>query len=343
MKTAALAISMSMATITGWHDLPALPQALGGQTAGMSHGALLVVGGSRFDRPPYDGGTKEWVDTLHVLAAGETAWRSFPLGVPRAYACAVSYGEAVYVVGGANAKGPLADVLRIEWLEERPRLSAAPALPRPLMQHGCALSGSLLYVVGGQSHTDEVPASASLQVLDLAAQEQGWRELPPLPGAGRILPVCGALGSGLHVFGGAELRAGPNGQVTRRYLRDGWRFEPGVGWRTAAPLPRAVVAAPAVALSKRTLAVFGGDDGALDGRMAELRERHPGFPRGTLLFDADRGVWQEGEALPVSLVTTAAVLRNGHVVIAGGEDRPGHRSARVLTLEAQALTAKAQP
>lgn len=333
MKAVALLWTLSAAAATGWHDLPALPQALGGQTAGVSHGALLVIGGSRFDRPPYDGGTKEWMDTIHVLTPGAAAWRSFPMGAPRAYACAVSYENAVYVVGGANAEGVLSSGLRIEWRDDRPSIEAIPALPRPLTQHACGLSGSRLYVVGGMSTATATTASASLFMLDLADLKKGWSELEPLPAAGRILPACGVLDSALYVFGGAELLAAANGQPVRRYRRDGWRYEVGKGWKAVAALPRPAVAAPTVAASHAALTVFGGDDGVLDGRAAELRERHPGFSRATLVYDAARDAWTEGPALPVSLVTTAAVHWQSRIVIPGGEDRPGHRSARVLSIQ----------
>ncbi|QOY86450.1 Kelch repeat-containing protein [Paludibaculum fermentans] len=331
MKAVALLWTLSVAAPADWHDLPALPQALGGQTAGVSHGALLVVGGSRFDRPPYDGGSKEWLDPLHVLVPGETSWRTFSIGGPRAYACAVSYGEAVYVVGGATAEGAIASVLRIEWQAGRPTIDTAPALPRPLTQHACALSGSRLYVLGGQATA--TAASASLLVLDLSDPKKGWMELEPIPAAGRVLPVFSALGASLYVFGGAELRPGENGQPARRYLMDGWRYEPGKGWKSVAALPRPVVAAPSAAISPTVMAIFGGDDGTLDGRAAELRERHPGFSRTTLVYDAARDAWTEGPALPVGLVTTSAVVWQDRIVIPGGEDRPGHRSGRVLSIE----------
>ncbi len=331
MKAVALLWTLSAAASAGWYDLPTLPQALGGQTAGVSHEALLVVGGSRFDRPPYDGGTKEWMDSIHVLARGAAVWRTFPLGAPRAYACAVSYGEAVYVVGGANAEGALASVLRIEWQAGRPRIEAAPALPRPLSQHACALSGSRLYVLGGQATA--AAASASLLMLDLADLRKGWIELEPVPAAGRVLPVFAALGASLYVFGGAELRPGESGQPVRRYLKDGWRYEPGKGWKAVAALPGPAVAAPSAPISPTSLAIFGGDDGALDGRAAELRERHPGFSRATLVYDSARDAWTQGPILPLGLVTTAAVLWQDRIVIPGGEDRPGHRSARVLSTE----------
>lgn len=338
-----MALTWSTAVAAGWNDLPPLGQALGGQSAGVSHRALLVVGGSRFDRPPYAGGTKEWVDTLQVLLAGATAWRSFALGTPRAYACAVSSGEAVYVVGGSNARGHLADGVRIEWDGRAPRVEALPALPRPLAQHACAVRGSRLYVLGGQSRPDETTASARLLELDLQAPGTGWRELVALPAEGRIFPVFAALGDSLYAFGGAEVLPGAGGTPARRYLKDGWQYRPGAGWSAAAALPSPRVAAPAAVLSDTTLAVFGGDDGALAGRAAELGERHPGFARDSFLFDAVKNAWSEGVPLPVGLVTTAAVRWRDQIVIVGGEDRPGHRSARVPAIPVDALRARKTP
>jgi N-acetylneuraminic acid mutarotase len=337
MMALTVALAFMAASGDGWRDLAPLPQALGGQTAGVSHGALLVAGGSRFDRPPYDGGVKQWVDTLYVLTPDAAAWRTFALGSPRAYGCAVSYGEAVYVVGGSNARGHLSDVLRIEWDGTRPHIDTLPALPLPLAQHACALAGSELLVIGGQSQPDELSASARLLALDLAAPAKGWRELAPLPGPGRILPACAALGSDLYVFGGAAIGAGADGKPVRTYLKDGWRYRVKGGWSKVASLPHPLVAAPALALSATRLAIFGGDDGVLAGQAAVLRERHPGFARATLVFDAPSGAWIEREALPVSLVTTAAVCWRGNAVIAGGEDRPGHRSSRVVAVGAAAL------
>ncbi|MGC4052985.1 MAG: hypothetical protein QM757_26975 [Paludibaculum sp.] len=334
MKKVALLWTLSAAAASGWHDLPALPQSLGGQAVGVSHGALLVMGGSRFDRPPYDGGTKEWADSIHVLAPGAAVWRTFPMGAPRAYTCAVSYGDAVYLAGGANAEGPVASVLRVEWLAQRAKVSIVAPLPHALSQHGCGLIGSRLFVVGGLTSASATSASASLFILDLADPREGWKELEPLPAPGRILAACGVMGSSFYMFGGAELRAGSDGQPLRRYLRDGWRYTPGKGWTAAAPLPKPVVAAPALPISNSILAVFGGDDGALDGRAAELRERHPGFSRTTFLYDSLRDTWTEGPSLPVGLVTTGAVDWQSRIVIPGGEDRPGHRSARVLSIDA---------
>jgi len=312
VKSVALAMSFAAAVSGGWQELPPLPLALGGQMVGVSRGALVVAGGSRFDKPPYEGGAKEWVDTIQVFDNG---WKTFRLPWRRAYGCAASDGAAVWLFGGSDERGAHTDVARLEWTGSEIQLSAGPALPRAVSQAGCAQLGTRVYLVGGA----EQPRGVLM--LDLSALDEGWRELAPLPGPGRLLPVCGAIGDTLYVFGGAEL--GADGK--RRYLNDGWRLSAGQ-WTKAPELPRPVVAAPALSRDGR-ITVFGGDDGSLDGRMAELKERHPGFSRAVLEFD---GQWRERAQMPVSLVTTGAALWQDQLVVAGGEDRPGHRSARVL-------------
>ncbi len=47
-----------------WQKLPDLPQPSGGQLAGVSGGALLVIGGSYFKVSIFEGGTKLWLDTI---------------------------------------------------------------------------------------------------------------------------------------------------------------------------------------------------------------------------------------------------------------------------------------
>jgi N-acetylneuraminic acid mutarotase len=91
-----------------------------------------------------------------------------------------------------------------------------------------------------------------------------------------------------------------------------------------------VIAAPSAPLGSSRIVVFGGDDGALAARVAELGDRHPGFSRDVLAYDIAANTWTSIGTMPRSLVTTTAVPVGDAIVIAGGEDRPGHRSAAVL-------------
>jgi N-acetylneuraminate epimerase len=307
-----------------WQDLPPLPQATSGQFAGTSKGALVVVGGSSFNKPPYDGGTKEWLDTVFVLAADAGDWQTFHAPRAMAYGASVSWRDQLIIAGGSDGRVNYRETYRVEWTGNRVAFVPLPALPIPLANCEAALAGDYMYVFGGQQTPTASTASNELLRLDLAHPNNGWTKLKPLPGPARILPVFAAQGNELYVFGGAELTA--NG---RRYLTDGWHFRSGGGWRAAPPPPFAMVAAPTVSLGG-SIFVFGGDDGANAKRADELREWHPGFSKDVYEFRGAEETWVRRSALPTGLVTTTAVLWRGQVMIPGGEDRPGHRSAQVV-------------
>ena len=75
------------------------------------------------------------------------------------------------------------------------------------------------------------------------------------------------------------------------------------------------------------LLVIGGDDGSQLHRQPPID--HPGFPRDILHYHADANKWTTAGTAPFSLVTTPATSRDGEIVIAGGESRPGVRSPEV--------------
>ena len=63
------------------------------------------------------------------------------------------------------------------------------------------------------------------------------------------------------------------------------------------------------------------------------RDDHPGFPKTVLAYHTITDTWTELGEMTEALVTTSATRWNGRIVIASGEDRPGHRSPHVLALE----------
>jgi iduronate 2-sulfatase len=315
-------------------QLPDLPQAGGGQMAGVSDGTLLVVGGSYFKTSIFEGGQKLWLDTILALEPNGEAWKpAGRLDHPLGYGAAVSVDDGVIVIGGSDGARHYADVWRLRWKDGRLEKSALPALPQPLANMGAAVIGRTIFVAGGQSAPASTEATKTIFALDLGAREPKWKALGPIPGPARILPVVVAQGGALFVVSGAELLAGADGKVSRRYLNDGWRYSPGAdgdGWRRIADVPRPVVAAPAIEDGSSRVLVFGGDDGVNAHRVFELKDNHPGFSRDILAYDTATDKWSKTGETPVSLVTTTAVRWRGAVVIPGGEDRPGHRSARVL-------------
>jgi N-acetylneuraminic acid mutarotase len=310
-----------------WQQLPDLPQPLGGQMVGVHNGALLVAGGSYFETPPWDGGPKLWVDTVYALSAPNASWQTFHLPGAFGYAGSVSTPEGVLLIGGGNSAANRREVLRLVWNGSTLQISLLPPLPVPLANAGAGYLGGKAYVVGGQESPTATAASAALYSFDPASAL--WRKEADLPGPARILPAVAVAGDHLYVCSGAQLSAGPDGKPARRYLQDAWRFSPASGWESLPAAPRPAVAATSWGTDAGFF-VFGGDDGSLAAQ-PDLRERHPGFPRDVLFFNPERRIWETISRMPAGLVTTGATLWHDRIVIAGGEDRPAHRSAEVFS------------
>ena len=328
-----LAFAADLADRLEWRDLPALPLALGGQFAGVSNGALLAVGGSGFEVSIFEGGQKKWHDSIYVLEPGASGWQlAGRLDHPLAYGGSVTVTDGVICIGGSSSERHFADVFRLSRASSgKLEKTQLPSLPSPCANLGAAVLGNVLYVAGGQLAPISTQAMRQLWALDLSVPSAQWRELEALPGPGRILPVMTAQNGALYVFSGAELSRGADGGAVRRYLADGWRYQPSHGWSPVASPPRPVVAAVAAPYGQSHVFVFGGDDGGNAARIWELKETHPGFSRDVLAFHTITNTWTRMGDLPESLVTTTAVRWQNRTIIPGGEDRPGHRSARVLS------------
>lgn len=315
-----------------WTSLPELPLPLSGHFAGTSNGALIVVGGTNFPVPLFEGGTKEWYGSVYTLSAGEKKWRK-RLELPHsiAYGGSVSSAAGLVCIGGGDAARHYRDVFRLESAKSGAvrKVNLAP-LPEPVAFFGAALIGETAYVAGGQSGPKSTEASAEVRSLDLSAKGAKWVDLPPIPGPGRILAAVAAQDGALYVFGGCELRRGPDGKAVRNYLTDAYCYRPGKGWKRIADLPAPVSAAPSIAHGPSHILVFGGDDGANATRVMELKDKHPGFSRKILAYHTITDTWAQLGTLPQGLVTTNAVTWEGKIAIPGGEDRPGHRSSAVL-------------
>lgn len=313
-----------------WRELPSLPQSLGGQFVGVVAGELVVAGGSFFDTPPWAGGKKQFADTVYRLRRGAAAWETAGrLPEPLAAGTAVTTPDGLLCLGGQGAAGHSRRCVRLRLRDGVAVFDELPELPESAAMLAGALSGNTVYVTGGQPTPTATAALATWWALPLDAPEPAWRSLPPAPGPGRIYPVVAAVGEDVYVASGATLTGSLGPPLGRRFLDDVWRFRPGSGWSAVRPLPHAVQAGVGLAW-KGELVVFGGNDGSLADREWEVRERHPGFRREVYRFDAAANQWREIGRMPHSLVTTGVVASDDEFVIAGGEDRPAHRSARVF-------------
>jgi N-acetylneuraminic acid mutarotase len=330
-------LSVSTSTVAAatlaWSPLPSLPDKEGfaGSFAGVSRGELMVAGGTNFpDKRPWEGGTKVWYDTVYALSAEPgQQWRKVGV-LPRAngYGVSITTDEGVIVVGGGNATENFRDVYLMRLESGKAKRYPMPALPRACAFMTGARLGNTIYIAGGIETPSATKALGTFWALDLDRLDQGWLTLPSWPGEERILACMGSLDGSLCLCSGARLKAGADGKAEREWLKDAYRYTPNQGWNKIADLPRVAVAAPSPApVVNDKLLVLGGDDGALVN--FEPKDKHPGFPREILAYDAKANAWQPMGELPFSLVTSPCVIWDGRIIVPGGEARPGKRSAAV--------------
>lgn len=301
--------------------------------AGVANGRLIVAGGANFpDKRPWEGGTKVWYDQVWCLDHPEGNWRQIGrLPKPLGYGVSLTVSEGVLCLGGSDAAGhyDTCFLLRVD-AQGRPQTDPLPSLPRPCAQFCGALIGRVVFVAGGLEKPDAVEALRTFWTLDLDHLDRGWQSLPPWPGEGRLLATAGTLDGRVYLVGGAALKPDLDGKAQRVWLRDAWRYTPGQGWEALADLPGAAVAAPTpMPLHAGRLLLLGGDDGA---QIHLPPEQHQGFSKVILAYDPASHAWLPGGTLPLGLVTTPSVVWRDHLILPGGEKKPGFRSTEVWAL-----------
>jgi len=317
--------------ILTWGALPDLPQAISGHFAGVSNDVLIVAGGAHFPVSLFEGGQKVWLHSIYALAHSRKKWRMVSkLDRGLAYGATITTDDGLLCIGGGDSERNYAEVFKLRWSDGQIRRTPLSDLPKPCAMLSAALLDNTIYVAGGQDSPTATAAMENFWALNLSKSKPRWETLQPWPGPARILPVAAAQDGAFYLISGCELFVGEDGKVFRRYLNDAYRFRPGKGWEKIADVPTPVVAAPSIALGQSHILVFGGDDGENADRVWELKDKHPGFSREILAFHTITNTWVKMGTLPAGLVTTAAVRWGDNIVIPGGEDRPGHRSAEVL-------------
>lgn len=338
MKTLALALTMAAslhAAEMKWSQLPPIPDAEGfaASFAGVSGGALIVAGGANIAGEKWgETFVKKWYDSIWVLAEPDGAWaKAGKLPQPLGYGVSVSADDSVLCFGGSDEGGHHAMGFRMQWKAGALSHEAMPSLPRPFANACWALVGRTIYVAGGIEAPTATAAMKTFWALDLDMPNSQWRELEPWPGPARMLAVAASLDGSFYLMSGAALRADADGKPVREFLRDAYRFTPGKGWERLADLPRPAVAAPSPAAAKDgRVYVTTGDDGK--NVTFQPVEKHPGFPRDTLVLDARANSWSTLPGAPFSRATVPVVEWRGRFVIPNGEVRPRVRTNEVWTL-----------
>lgn len=295
-----------------WKDLPPLPQALGGAFAGVLDNTLIVAGGSYWRGAPWiPGSEKIYSGVIYSLTPGARRWRTLgQLPSPSGYGASFVHDKALWLVGGQDSTGPQRAILSID---SKGQVTQRGQLPSPLMMMASTQLNGQFFLFGGQPDL-----KTCLRSPDLLH----WEAIPPWPGPGRFFTHATSANGAIYLAGGADLKG-----TQRIFLRDAYRMTDGK-WSPLPELPIPVQAGFAAAIDNAPI-ILSGSDGSLAPFEAELREDHPGFSTIIWTFDGTR--WLPKGRLPYAPVTSTLVEWQGAIVIPGGEDRPAHRSSRVIS------------
>ena len=315
-------------------DLPSIPNSLGlgGAFAGVSGGALIVAGGSNFTGKVLGEGEKVWHDEIYVLESGSEQWRTgFHLPRPLANGVSITTPDGLICIGGGDSKQAYRSVLLLKWTGKEIEIEQLPDLPAPRVDAAGALLDGSLYVADGQTGNNEREVSNTLWRLRLPKRpsasdpwsDLSWETLPQCPGSPRSQAVGAAQAGSFYLIGGWDLEETSPGKFKRKYLRDGWRFDPKKQeWAQIPDAPHAMAAAPSLARGESHILVYGSHDGM--GR----------YGKGNVLaYHTITNTWAQMGEIEAALVATNAVLWQGRVIVPGGETAPRMHSNQVYSVE----------
>ena len=351
---------------------------INGAFTGVHNDVFIIAGGANFaDTPVWEGGKKTWYDNIEVLkrTGSEYSWITqlkTKLPRPLAYGASISTPKGVLVIGGNNSEGTYADVFLLKWdtKSQSVQIEEKPSLPTPLANFQATSIGDDIYVVGGQEK-DGGPATKNFYVFTNGV----WKNLPNLPGPGRIQPVVVSQNNGetncVYVFSGTNYN--PEAEDPNNFLDDVYEYNPlQKKWTQKSSIPNNftpnmeggyVGAAPAVKLGDAHIVIFGGAGGekqlwskrlALQEEIARLEEtadvktidslqqeivnifQETKFSNTIWAYHTITDTWSKrGEIPGPSAVVADAEKWGDEIFIAGGEISPGVRTSLIHKISIQ--------
>lgn len=162
---------------------------------------LYIAGGCNFPEvPASQGGAKRYYKGVYKATIGDTlVWEQCTeLPTANAYGANIQCDNKWIIAGGMNEEGPTAMVLWID-LADKCRVDTLPMLPCAIDNTAGAEYCGKIFIAGG--NCDGI-ASNKAFMLDTNNKQEGWKELPAMPGKARVQPVCAAAENKLFVWGG---------------------------------------------------------------------------------------------------------------------------------------------
>ncbi len=223
-----------------WDELPPMSTRRGYCGIAALAGEVWVLGGFEAGQ----GEKRLATDRVEIYNTAARAWRPGPkLDRPRAELVALTVGERIYVIGGADEQDTFRATISIGKGERTWR--GEPDAPRTIRQAAGCVHDGRIYLLRGPSGDDK--AKPGLYVFD--PKQRRWHaDLPPMPEGPPNAPLVAPHGDEVWVMGGWG---------TKR-PRAVWRYAPTKrSWRRGPDLPTPLAWGAATEIDGR-LIVAGG-------------------------------------------------------------------------------------
>lgn len=345
----------SVTRLTTAPSSASIPDPLGraGMVAESTNIGIITAGGANFPnaipnaQTPEERGAKKFYDDITLLSRpGSPDGDLKPLATgklpaPIGYAATARVSMGMIIAGGCNDTGHLDTVTLVEYTDGTFKTTELPKLPAPVAYPAFAELGGKLYVMGGQTTATDTTASNRCFVLNTSKTSDGWQELPPIPGEGRMLAAAGVSGGKIYLTGGCSLKPNAQGAAERTYLKETLCFDPKKNtWSQAADAPETIVGAAGPMITGcGEIFLIGGDPGnyyraSLAGQAPAT---HPGQNTTIYAYSPASDTWTAKGNLATGVATAPAVpVGEGapiNVYVISGETAPGVRTPIINHVE----------
>jgi len=308
---------------------------------GVHKEVLIVAGGSNFDKPAWEKGTKIYWDSIFVcINESDSSYRWIYAGklpYPLAHGAAISTPDGIICLGGQNKDGKSDAVFLLQWDEMQKKVIIGKkyaSLPLPASHIAAAFLDKKIYVAGGMGTIDGKDVELhNFWQLNLKKEDGSedlmWKDLIGWPGSKRFGASLVKQSNGgfdcLYLF---------SGKCDSTYLKDAYVYNPhqidtSKIWSGIADLPRAALVAPSLALGMSQIIIISGSDGHDVKNTMELKDNYH-FVQDILSYNTITNVWYTISKIPQGVAATTAIFWKDKIIIPGGEIRQSVRTSVVF-------------
>ena len=297
---------------------------------------MIVAGGANFPgKPLLEGGVKKVYRDIWCNSKDGEWSHVADLPDSVAYGASFSVGSSLILVGG-NVNGTPSD--RVYSLSKRCgkfKVKPLPSLPDGVEQAGWTACGQYMYLVGGVTTSGKSDAVYVCKNGDFH-----WTRLATLP-VPLVQPIAFASSGKLYVWGGFD-------STTSEVYSNGWCLNTENGeWNEIPGVPDGgtFVGASGVTLPDGRLLVIGGVNKDIFSKALHNgpEDRIPYLSMEPKAYKFRDVVWvfnpQVPEWVPLGKTDSTALagagicVHQGHVIVVGGELKPGVRSPKIISFD----------